>query len=36
MNHSEYEVRMSLWAMLSAPLLADNDLSQTTPETKRT
>jgi alpha-galactosidase len=34
MNHSEYEVHMSLWAMPSAPLLAGNDLSQTTQETK--
>jgi alpha-galactosidase len=34
MNRSEYEVHMSLWAMLSAPLLAGNDLSKMTPETK--
>jgi alpha-galactosidase len=27
-------VHMSLWAMLSAPLLAGNDLSKMTPETK--
>jgi alpha-galactosidase len=34
MSQSEYEVHMSLWAMLSAPLLAGNDLSRMTPETK--
>jgi alpha-galactosidase len=34
MNRSEYELHMSLWAMLSAPLLAGNDLSKMTPETK--
>ncbi|SEF43398.1 alpha-galactosidase [Bryocella elongata] len=34
MTRSEYEVHMSLWAMLSAPLLAGNDLSKMTPETK--
>jgi alpha-galactosidase len=34
MNRSEYEVHMSLWAMLSAPLLAGNDLSRMTKETK--
>jgi hypothetical protein len=34
MNRSEYEVHMSLWAMLSGPLLAGNDLSKMTPETK--
>jgi alpha-galactosidase len=34
MSRSEYEVHMSLWAMLSAPLLAGNDLSKMTPETK--
>lgn len=34
MNRSEYEVHMSLWAMLSAPLLAGNDLSKMTSETK--
>ena len=34
MTRGEYEVHMSLWAMLSAPLLAGNDLSQMTQETK--
>jgi alpha-galactosidase len=34
MKRSEYEVHMSLWAMLSAPLLAGNDLSKMSPETK--
>ena len=34
MNNTEYELHMSLWAMLSAPLLAGNDLSKMTPETK--
>jgi alpha-galactosidase len=34
MKKSEYEVHMSLWAMLSAPLLAGNDLSKMTSETK--
>jgi alpha-galactosidase len=34
MSTHEYELHMSLWAMLSAPLLAGNDLSKMTPETK--
>jgi alpha-galactosidase len=34
MNRSEYQVHMSLWALLSAPLLAGNDLSTMTQETK--
>jgi alpha-galactosidase len=34
MSNKEYELHMSLWAMLSAPLLAGNDLSKMTPETK--
>jgi alpha-galactosidase len=34
MNRSEYQVHMSLWAMLSAPLLAGNDLSRMTADTK--
>ena len=34
MTRGEYEVHMSLWAMLSAPLLAGNDLSKMSQETK--
>jgi alpha-galactosidase len=34
MSRSEYEVHMSLWVMLSAPLLAGNDLNNMSPETK--
>jgi alpha-galactosidase len=34
MNATEYRTHMSLWAMLSAPLLAGNDLSKMTDETK--
>ena len=34
MTTPEYQVHMSLWAMLAAPLLAGNDLSKMTPETK--
>ncbi|MHB1022316.1 MAG: glycoside hydrolase family 27 protein [Acidobacteriaceae bacterium] len=34
MNNDEYRTHMSLWAILAAPLLAGNDLSQMTPETK--
>ncbi|MDP9040317.1 MAG: glycoside hydrolase family 27 protein [Acidobacteriota bacterium] len=34
MKPEEYRTHMSLWAMLSAPLLAGNDLSVMTPETK--
>jgi alpha-galactosidase len=34
MTREEYEVHMSLWAMLSAPLLAGNDLSKMSQETK--
>lgn len=33
MKPDEYRVHMSLWAILAAPLLAGNDLSQMTPET---
>jgi alpha-galactosidase len=33
MNTEEYRTHMSLWAILAAPLLAGNDLSQMTPET---
>ena len=35
MKKSEYEVHMSLWAMLAAPLLAGNDLSKMSEETKQ-
>jgi alpha-galactosidase len=34
MKYNEYLTHMSLWAMLAAPLLAGNDLSKMTPETK--
>jgi len=34
MNTEEYKVHMSLWAVLGAPLLAGNDLSKMTAETK--
>ena len=34
MKHDEYLTHMSLWAMLAAPLLAGNDLSQMSAETK--
>jgi alpha-galactosidase len=34
MKPEEYRTHMSLWALLSAPLLAGNDLSAMTPETK--
>jgi alpha-galactosidase len=34
MTPGEYEVHMSLWAMLSAPLLAGNDLSKMSQDTK--
>jgi alpha-galactosidase len=34
MNAEEYRTQMSLWAMLSAPLLAGNDLTQMSDETK--
>jgi len=34
MSLDEYRTHMSLWAILAAPLLAGNDLSQMTPETK--
>jgi alpha-galactosidase len=34
MTRSEYEVHMSLWAMIAAPLLAGNDLSKMSDETK--
>ena len=33
MNGEEYRTHMTLWAMLAAPLLAGNDLSQMSPET---
>jgi alpha-galactosidase len=32
MTNDEYKVHMSLWSMLSAPLLAGNDLRTATPE----
>jgi alpha-galactosidase len=32
MSNSEYQVHMSLWSLLSAPLLAGNDLRTATPE----
>jgi alpha-galactosidase len=35
MKAAEYEFHMSLWAMLSAPLLAGNDLSKMSEETKQ-
>jgi alpha-galactosidase len=34
MNIEEYRTHMSLWAILAAPLLAGNDLSTMTPETR--
>jgi alpha-galactosidase len=34
MTDEEYRTHMSLWAILAAPLLAGNDLSKMTPETK--
>ena len=34
MTATEYRTHMTLWSMLSAPLLAGNDLSAMTPETK--
>ena len=34
MKKDEYRTHMALWAILAAPLLAGNDLSQMTPETK--
>jgi len=34
MNLDEYKTHMSLWALLAAPLLAGNDLSQMSDETK--
>jgi alpha-galactosidase len=34
MKPMEYRTHMSLWAMLAAPLLAGNDLSAMTPETR--
>jgi alpha-galactosidase len=34
MSLDEYRTHMSLWAILAAPLLAGNDLSQMTAETK--
>jgi alpha-galactosidase len=34
MTTEEYRTHMSLWALLAAPLLAGNDLSKMTPETR--
>lgn len=34
MTTEEYRTHMSLWAILAAPLIAGNDLSQMTPETR--
>jgi alpha-galactosidase len=34
MNHNEYVTHMTLWAILAAPLLAGNDLSKMTDDTK--
>jgi alpha-galactosidase len=34
MNEDEYRTHMSLWAMLAAPLIAGNDLTQMTPYTR--
>ena len=34
MNIEEYRTQISLWAILAAPLIATNDLTQMTPETK--
>jgi alpha-galactosidase len=34
MTHDEYLTHMSLWCLLAAPLLAGNDLSKMTPETR--
>jgi len=34
MSDTEYRTHMSLWSLLAAPLLAGNDLSKMTPETK--
>lgn len=34
MNFDEYKTHMTLWTILAAPLLAGNDLSKMTPETK--
>ena len=34
MTEDEYRTHMTLWAVLAAPLLAGNDLSSMTPETK--
>ena len=36
MKPAEYRVHMSLWALLAAPLLAGNDLSNMTPDDKAT
>jgi alpha-galactosidase len=33
MNHNQYVTHMSMWCMLSAPLLAGNDLANMKPET---
>jgi alpha-galactosidase len=34
MTRDEYRTQMSLWAILAAPLIAGNDLTKMTPETK--
>ncbi|MFT4114117.1 MAG: glycoside hydrolase family 27 protein, partial [Silvibacterium sp.] len=34
MKDAEYRTHMSLWSLLAAPLLAGNDLTKMTPETK--
>lgn len=34
MNFDEYKTHMTLWTILAAPLLAGNDLSKMTPQTK--
>ena len=34
MKDNEYQMHMSLWCLLAAPLIAGNDLSTMTPETK--
>lgn len=34
MSNEEYRTQMSLWAILAAPLIATNDLTTMTPETK--
>jgi alpha-galactosidase len=34
MNNEEYRTQMTLWAILAAPLIATNDITQMTPETR--